>query len=79
MTAGGISMYKWWNKRSIHLLSNFHNPTIIKNVRRKQNTGEIIAVTIIDYNSNMFYVDKFDHLKFNYENRKSQKWWKCIF
>lgn len=71
MSDEGISMYKWKDKRSVHLLSNFHNPTVVTSVHRKQKDGEIIDVTcpqaLVDYNTNMFYVDKFDQLKSCYE------------
>lgn len=57
MTHDCISMYKWRDKRSVHLLSNYQNPAIINYVSRKQESGQIIDVTcpqaVLDNNANI--------------------------
>lgn len=64
------------------MLSNFHNPEPVINVRRRERDGSTIEITcpavVADYNSNMKCVDTFDHMKGVYEiDRKSRKWWPC--
>ncbi|KAJ8910639.1 hypothetical protein NQ315_012507 [Exocentrus adspersus] len=80
----GISMVKWKDKRTVHLLSNFHDPQSIGEVKRKDKDGSSKQIpcpsVLIDYNKNMNCVDRFDQLKSTYEiDRKSKKWWMRIF
>lgn len=79
----GLFICKWKDKRSVYLLSNFHSPQDTTSVRRRERNGDVIEVpcpkVLVDYNSNMNFVDKFDQLKATYEvNRKSHKWWHRI-
>ncbi|XP_049764577.1 piggyBac transposable element-derived protein 4-like [Schistocerca cancellata] len=74
----GLSVMKWKDKRSVHLLSNFHDPTQTTEFTRKEKDGNEIKVScpiaLSDYNANMNCVDKFDQLKGVYEtDRKSRK------
>lgn len=80
----GVVAYKWKDKRSVHLLSNFHEPLGNSEVKRKEKNGSIKKVccpkALIDYNANMNFVDKFDqNLNLYKVNRKSHKWWHRIF
>ena len=80
----GLSAMKWKDKRCVHLLSNFHDPTQTTEVTRKEKDGTEKKVpcptALFDYNANMNCVDKFDQLKGSYEiDRKSKKWWHRIF
>lgn len=75
---------KWRDKRSVHLLSNFHDPNDFTEVPRKDKTGVIenvpCPVLLTDYNKNMNFVDKFDqNLNVYKVDRKSKKWWHRIF
>lgn len=75
---------KWRDKRTVHLLSNFHDPADEVQVNRKEKDGAITKVNcpaaLQEYNKNMNFVDKFDQLKGQYEvDRKSRKWWHRIF
>ncbi|XP_046993906.1 piggyBac transposable element-derived protein 4-like [Schistocerca americana] len=80
----GLSVMKWKDKRSVHLLSNFHDPTQRTEVTRKKKDGNEMKVSchiaLSDYNTNVNCVDKFDQLKGVYEtDRKSRKWWHRTF
>lgn len=80
----GITLFKWKDKRSVHILSNYHDPTITNSVQRRQKDGSTISVpcptVLIDYNLNMNFVDRFDQMKSSYElDRKSKRWWMRIF
>lgn len=80
----GVSMVKWKDNKAVHLISNFHDPTMATTVRRKGKDGSVqdvaCPVMLTDYNKNMNSVDKFDQKKQCYEiNRKSKKWWHRIF
>ncbi|CAH1974181.1 unnamed protein product [Acanthoscelides obtectus] len=71
----GVTAVKWRDKRAVHLLSNYHNPTIITEVRRKEKDGTVVQIPcpalLTDYNKNMNFVDKqFLYLK---ELRESSK------
>ncbi|CAH1983325.1 unnamed protein product [Acanthoscelides obtectus] len=80
----GLSIFKWKDKRCVHLLSNYHDPRIFSIVRRKSRNGQIEDVNcpriLLDYNMNMGFVDKLDQLKSNFGlDRRSHKWWHRIF
>lgn len=80
----GLSIFKWKDKRSVHLLSNYHDPQIFSTVRRKSRNGQIEDINcpriLLDYNMNMGFVDKLDQLKSNFGlDRRSHKWWHRIF
>ena len=80
----GLVAIKWKDKRSVHLLSNFHNPDDVTDVSRREKNGTVKRVpcpkALHDYNQNFNCVDKFDQMKEVYEiDRKSKKWWQRIF
>ena len=80
----GVQWLKWIDKKPVHFLSNFHDPSVISHVNRRQKDGSLREVTCPqmakDYNSHMGCVDKADMLKSYYEiSRKSKKWWHRIF
>lgn len=80
----GLVAIKWRDKRSVHILSNFHDPKDTITVNRKNNDGTIVQfpcpVALSDYNQNMNFVDKFDQNLTSYKiDRKSKKWWHRIF
>lgn len=80
----GVSWVKWMDKKPVHFLSNFHDPSVTTEVNRKQKDGTSKSVTCPqmakDYNAYMGCVDKADMLKSYYEiSRKSKKWWQRIF
>ncbi|XP_050301509.1 piggyBac transposable element-derived protein 4-like [Anthonomus grandis grandis] len=79
-----LSVIKWKDKRSVFLLSNFHDPRDMLEVNRKEKDGSITKVpcpkALADYNANMNFVDKFDqNLSYYKIDRKSHKWWHRIF
>lgn len=79
-----VSYMKWKDKRSVFILTNFHDPRNKVHVTRTEKTGEKVEVpcplALKDYNENMNFVDKFDQLKGSYAiDRKSKKWWHRIF
>lgn len=71
-----ISIVKWKDKLGVTLLSNFHNPTDVTEVKRKSKDGttSMIPCPIVlkDYNMNMKCVDKFDQYKKNVSNRQKK-------
>jgi hypothetical protein len=78
------SIVKWKDKRSVTLLSNFHNPVDTDNVPRRAKDGTISMIpcpkVLKDYNQNMNCVDKLDQNKKSCQiDRKSKKWWHRIF
>lgn len=80
----GLAAIKWKDRRSVHLLSNHHDPEHVREVKRKERDGTVTQVpcpeAVIDYNQNMNYVDKFDQLLSSYKiDRRSKKWWHRIF
>ncbi|KAF9409727.1 hypothetical protein HW555_011017 [Spodoptera exigua] len=79
-----VSILKWRDKRSVFILSNYHDPKNVGKVTRRERNGETVEIScpeaVIDYNSHMNFVDKFDQLKSCYDiDRKSHKWWHRIF
>lgn len=79
-----MSIIKWKDKRIVNLLSNFHDPQYVTQVKRKAKDGTVsmipCPIVLQDYNSHMNCVDKFDQNKKTYQiDRKSQKWWHRIF
>ena len=80
----GVSWLKWKDRKCIQFLSNFHDPSVVSTVSRKEKTGTVCEITcpqlVKDYNKHMGYVDKADMLKSLYEiDRKCRKWWHRIF
>ncbi|XP_030751377.1 piggyBac transposable element-derived protein 4-like [Sitophilus oryzae] len=80
----GLAAIKWRDRRSVHLLSYYHNPSSSTAVKRKEKDGTQVQVPcpimLRDYNKNMNFVDKFDQLRATYGiDRKSHKWWHRIF
>lgn len=79
-----LAAVKWRDKRLVHLLSNYHDPTVSTEVKRREKDGTSVQVPcpvmLTDYNKNMNFVDKFDQLRACYGiDRKSHKWWHRIF
>lgn len=67
----GVLVAKWKDKRSVHLLSNYHRSHETGVVKRK-NKNRIVEIVpcpqmLIDYNQHMNAVDKFDQMKSTYE------------
>ncbi|XP_051170470.1 piggyBac transposable element-derived protein 4-like [Leptopilina boulardi] len=82
-SSSGIGWVKWKDNRAVYALSNFHDPSKVSDVNRKNKDGSINVIScpnmIKDYNQHMGYVDKSDMLKSLYEiDRKSKKWWHRI-
>lgn len=80
----GLAAWKWKDNRCIHLASNYHDPSEITFVNRKDKQGNVSQVpcpsVLKEYNTYMNSVDKFDQIKAVYEiNRKSKKWWHRVF
>ncbi|CAI6357072.1 unnamed protein product [Macrosiphum euphorbiae] len=79
-----ISIIKWKDKRSVSLLSNFHDPTDTDIVPTRAKDGTLTMIpcpkVLKDYNENMNCVDKLNQNKKSCQiDRKSQKWWHRIF
>lgn len=84
VSTDGLAALKWMDRRTVLFLGNYHDPSIMEVVSRKQkngNTEEIpCPVMVKHYNKHMGYVDRFDMLKSIYEiDRKAHKWWHRIF
>lgn len=80
----GLVYLKWMDRKPVHFLSNYADPTDIREANRKRKDGTSDKINcplmVVDYNKNMGYVDKLDMLKSIYEiDRKSKKWWHRIF
>lgn len=80
----GIVLLKWRDRRTVHLLSNFHSPNDVVSVSRREKDGTVTQVScpqaLKDYNMRMNNVDKFDQMKKSYGiDRRSKKWWHRIF
>ncbi|GBP39142.1 hypothetical protein EVAR_27102_1 [Eumeta japonica] len=62
-----VSLLKWKGKRSVFILSNYHDPKNVGKVKRRERDRTSTEVpcpqAVIDYNANMNFVDKFDQLK----------------
>ncbi|CAI6357631.1 unnamed protein product [Macrosiphum euphorbiae] len=79
-----ISIIKWKDKRSVSLLSNFHNPTDTDIVPTRAKDGTLTMIpcpkVLKDHNENMNWVDKLNQNKKSCQiDCKSQKWWHRIF
>ncbi|KAF2351878.1 PiggyBac transposable element-derived protein [Trinorchestia longiramus] len=82
-TPSGITVYKWKDSKSVHLVSNYHGIDITS-VQRRQKDGTkknvSCPVVVKDYNQYMGGVDKHDMLRQLYgTDRKNVKWWHRIF
>ena len=80
----GIAALKWMDNRSVLLLGNYHDPSVMETTSRKKKNGSVEDIPcprmIRGYNTHMGYVDRFDMMKSLYEvDRKSHKWWYRIF
>ena len=76
----GIRCLKWVDKKPVQFLSNFHDPSALSEVERRQKDGSLKTIACPqmakDYNGYMGCVDKSDQMKSFYEiTRKSKKWW----
>lgn len=83
-TNTGLSWVKWMDKKPVYFLSNYHNPSEVTVVNRRQKDGSLRFVNnpvmCSDYNKHMGYVDHADRLLSCYKiDRKSKKWWFRIF
>ncbi|XP_018561258.1 piggyBac transposable element-derived protein 4-like [Anoplophora glabripennis] len=84
MSKEGLLYLKWMDNKPVLFISNFHSPTDIQNVSRRQKDGSSKNITCLqlvkDYNSHMGYVDQSDMFVSLYKvNRKSRKWWHRLF
>lgn len=80
----GLAYLKWMDRKGVHFLSNYSDPSTNAGTSRKQKDGTIENINcpllVVEYNKNMGFVDKLDMLKSIYElDRKSKKWWHRIF
>ncbi|XP_050705681.1 piggyBac transposable element-derived protein 4-like [Eriocheir sinensis] len=80
----GIGATKWRDKNDVFILTNFHDPSEMSEVNRRQKDGSKCLypcpICVTDYNKNMNSVDKFDQLMASYKlDRRSKKWWHRIF
>ncbi|XP_018360156.1 PREDICTED: piggyBac transposable element-derived protein 2-like [Trachymyrmex cornetzi] len=70
-TSSGLRWIKWKDNNAVSFLSNFHDPSELRTVNRRQKDGSLLAVTcptiVSDYNKHMGYVDKADMLKSTYQ------------
>lgn len=83
-TNTGLSWVKWMDKKPVHFLSNYHDPSEVTIVNRRQKDGSLKPVNspviCSDYNKHMGYVDSADRLIAVYKiDRKSKKWWFRLF
>ena len=67
-----ISATKWMDNRSVILLSNYHNPSVVQEInRRVKGSKEKVKVScpavICEYNTYMGGVDLCDQMKVYYE------------
>ena len=79
----GIRWLKWAEKETGQFLLNFHDPSALSEVERRQKDGSLMTIAYPqmakDYNGYMGCVDKSDQMKSFYEiTRKSKKWWHCL-
>lgn len=78
-----ITVAKWKDNKSVHVLSNFHGNEAAKVTRTQKDVSkkEFECPTMVkDYNEHMGGVDKSDMLKALYGlDRKCMKWWHRIF
>ncbi|GLV45956.1 hypothetical protein CBL_20663 [Carabus blaptoides fortunei] len=80
----GLTAIKCKDKRTVHLLTNFHDSEVSTQVKRRKRDGNIHPIAcpqlLVDYNNNKNGVDKFDQLLANYKvDRRSKKWWHRTF
>jgi hypothetical protein len=83
-SSDGVSVVTWKDNKPVLAATNFIDIQPVTRVNRKSKDGTIQQITcpkLININNmNMNCVDHFDQLKSLYEiNRKSKKWWHCIF
>jgi hypothetical protein len=79
-----VSVVAWKDNKPVLVATNFIDPEPVTRVNRKSKDGTIQQIAYPEliniYNMNVNCVDHFDELKSLYEiNRKSKKWWHCIF
>lgn len=79
-----LSWVKWMDKKPVYFLSNYHDPSEVTVVNRRQKDDSLrfinSPVMCSDYNKHMGYVDHADRLLSCYKiDRKSKKWWFRIF
>lgn len=80
----GLTWVQWYDKKIVNFISNFHDPSILSIIQRKQKDGSYEYFScpnvIEDYNANMGFVDKADRSIATYGiNKRSKKWWHRIF
>lgn len=81
-SSGNISYTKWKDrgKKSVIVISSFHDPSVKIDITRTNKKGEKEALTcpipIADYNNSMGAVDRFDqYMSFYNIAWKSRRWW----
>lgn len=80
----GVSVPLWKDKRAVMVASNYHDPSKMSTVLRKEKDGEkkeyAVPEVILDCNTHMGYVDKADQLKSYYAlDRRSKRRYMRIF
>ena len=78
LTCDTISATKWMDNRSVILLSNYHNPSVVQETnRRAKGSKEKVKVScpavIHEYNTYMGGVDRCDQTKVSYEVDRRSK------
>ena len=73
-----ISATKWMDNRSVILLSNYHNPSVVQEINRrvkgsKEKVKACCPAVIREYNTYMGGVDLFDQMKVSYEVDRRSK------
>lgn len=68
---------EWIDNKAVYFLSNFHNPTEVRTVKRREDGSRVTIscpAAISDYNKHMNCVDRFDQMKAVYQiSHKSKK------
>lgn len=83
-STAGLRWIKWMDKKAVHFLSNYHDPTEVSVTNRRQKDGSLLTVACPvmckDYNTHMGHVDESDQTIAAYKiDRKSKRWWMRLF
>lgn len=82
MSTDKIMVLQWRDKRIVHMLTTFHEDTVVTTAKTNRETGESIVkpLCIDQYNKNMGTIDKVDMLLSPVNClHKSVKWYKKVF
>ena len=76
-----ITAVRWFDKRDVYAISTLHGNEMVTVPPKNPSSEQITKPKlIVDYNENMNGVDRCDQLLVYYAlNRKTTKWWKCLF